>query len=65
MNQASGNNKLPKTARGQRTLDKLLQAAEIEFGDKGFHEAWYQRDQEPVGLSFRIQTYPMTLCNFF
>jgi AcrR family transcriptional regulator len=39
MNQVSGNNKLPKTARGKRTRDKLLQAAEIEFGDKGFHEA--------------------------
>ena len=39
MNQVSGNNKLPKTARGQRTRDKLLRAAEIEFGEKGFHEA--------------------------
>jgi AcrR family transcriptional regulator len=39
MNQVSSNNKLPKTARGQRTRDKLLRAAEIEFGDKGFHEA--------------------------
>jgi AcrR family transcriptional regulator len=29
----------PKTARGRRTRDKLLQAAEVEFGDKGFHEA--------------------------
>ena len=39
MNQVSGFNKVPKTARGKRTRDKLLQAAEIEFGDKGFHEA--------------------------
>ena len=39
MNQHSSNNKIPKTARGQRTREKLLQAAEIEFGDKGFHEA--------------------------
>lgn len=30
--------KTPKTARGRRTRDKLLQAAEVEFGDKGFHE---------------------------
>ncbi len=39
MNHISDNKKLPKTARGRRTRDKLLQAAEIEFGDKGFHEA--------------------------
>jgi AcrR family transcriptional regulator len=30
--------KMPKTARGLRTRDKLLEAAEIEFGEKGFHE---------------------------
>lgn len=39
MNQLSGNDKTPKTARGKRTRDKLLEAAEIEFGDKGFHSA--------------------------
>jgi len=39
MNQLSGKDKAPKTARGKRTRDKLLQAAEIEFGDKGFHVA--------------------------
>ena len=39
MNQVSTSSKTPKTARGKRTRDKLLQAAEIEFGDKGFHEA--------------------------
>jgi AcrR family transcriptional regulator len=39
MNQVSTNIKLPKTARGRKTRDKLLQAAEIEFGEKGFHEA--------------------------
>ena len=39
MNQLSINTKTPKTARGKRTRDKLLQAAEIEFGDKGFHAA--------------------------
>lgn len=39
MNQLSSNDKKPKTARGKRTRDKLLQAAEIEFGDKGFHAA--------------------------
>ena len=39
MNQLSGMDKTPKTARGKKTRDKLLQAAEIEFGDKGFHAA--------------------------
>jgi len=39
MNQVSDFDKEPKTARGRRTRDKLLQAAEIEFGEKGFHEA--------------------------
>ncbi len=39
MNQLSGNTKIPKTTRGKNTRDKLLQAAEIEFGEKGFHAA--------------------------
>lgn len=39
MNQVSSSNKVPKTARGKRTREKLLRAAEIEFGEKGFHEA--------------------------
>lgn len=39
MNQVSSSDKLPKTKRGRRTREKLLQAAEIEFGEKGFHEA--------------------------
>lgn len=39
MNQLSSNDKTPKTARGKRTRDKLLQAAEIEFGNRGFHSA--------------------------
>jgi AcrR family transcriptional regulator len=39
MNQVSSSRKTPKTARGKRTRNKLLDAAEIEFGEKGFHEA--------------------------
>jgi len=39
MNQVSTLDKTPKTARGKRTREKLLRAAEIEFGEKGFHEA--------------------------
>jgi len=37
MNQLSSNDKTPKTARGKKTRDKLLRAAEAEFGEKGFH----------------------------
>jgi AcrR family transcriptional regulator len=39
MNQVSSSDKLPKTARGKRTREKLLRAAEMEFGEKGFHES--------------------------
>jgi len=31
--------KSPRTARGRETLRKLLDAAALEFGEKGFHEA--------------------------
>ena len=31
--------KSPKTARGRRTLRRILDAAEIEFGARGFHDA--------------------------
>jgi len=37
MNQHSTSEKLPKTARGQKTREKLLRAAEVEFGERGFH----------------------------
>lgn len=33
------NGKAPKTERGRRTLRKLLDAAALEFGERGFHEA--------------------------
>ncbi len=39
MNQYSTSGKIPKTRRGRETREKLLQAAEIEFGERGFHEA--------------------------
>lgn len=39
MNQVSISKKIPKTARGKKTRDKLLQAAETEFGEKGYHDA--------------------------
>jgi AcrR family transcriptional regulator len=37
MNQDSTLTRLPKTERGRRTREKLLGAAEEEFGEKGFH----------------------------
>jgi AcrR family transcriptional regulator len=39
MNQVSTQGRVPKTERGRQTRDKLLEAAEIEFGEKGFHAA--------------------------
>jgi AcrR family transcriptional regulator len=36
MNQHSGSDKTPKTRRGRRTREKLLHAAEAEFGEKGY-----------------------------
>lgn len=39
MVQVSDTPRTPKTERGRRTRDKLLQAAEIEFGQKGYYEA--------------------------
>jgi len=34
-----GADKTPRTARGRKTLRALLDAAAIEFGERGFHEA--------------------------
>ncbi|MFC4347764.1 TetR/AcrR family transcriptional regulator [Kordiimonas lipolytica] len=31
--------KTPRTARGRKTQAKIIQAAEIEFGERGYHEA--------------------------
>lgn len=36
--QGASEGKAPRTARGQRTLRALLDAAASEFGEKGFHE---------------------------
>lgn len=37
--EAAGGDKAPRTERGKRTLRKLLDAAALEFGERGFHEA--------------------------
>ena len=39
MVQVSDSPRIPKTERGRRTRDKLLEAAEIEFSEKGYHAA--------------------------
>jgi AcrR family transcriptional regulator len=41
MNQVSSlaAGKKPKTARGEKTRARLLEAAEVEFGERGFHDA--------------------------
>lgn len=38
-NAAGTRDKTPRTERGRRTLRKLLDAAAVEFGERGFHEA--------------------------
>ncbi len=39
MNHYSTSNKIPKTRRGRETRNKLLDAAEKEFGERGYHDA--------------------------
>lgn len=53
MNQVSTLNptKKPKTKRGQRTQAKLLEAAEIEFGERGFHEAAISSITQRAGVA--------------
>lgn len=41
----------PKTARGRRTWVKLLDAAEKEFGERGFHDAAITRITENAGVA--------------
>jgi AcrR family transcriptional regulator len=36
---AADHDKTPRTRRGQRTLRAILDAATLEFGEKGFHDA--------------------------
>ncbi|MDJ0698387.1 MAG: TetR/AcrR family transcriptional regulator [Woeseiaceae bacterium] len=38
MVQVSSSGKDPKTSRGRKTRQRILDAAEAEFGEKGFHE---------------------------
>ena len=56
MNQDSTSRALPKTARGRATREKLLQAAEREFGARGFHA---------VGISDLTRTAGVALGTFY
>ncbi len=51
MNQVSSSNKIPKTSRGKLTREKLLRAAEVEFGEKGFHDAGVSGITQRAGVA--------------
>lgn len=51
--------KIPRTERGRRTLRKLLDAAAVEFGEKGFHEA------SITGITSRAETALGTFYTYF
>lgn len=51
MNQYSTSGKMPKTRRGRETREKLLAAAEFEFGERGFHEASISRITQRAGVA--------------
>ena len=51
--------KEPRTERGRKTLRKLLDAAAIEFGEKGFHEA------SITGITARAGTALGTFYTYF
>lgn len=51
MNQVSYYGRKPKTERGRKTRDRLLQAAEIEFGEKGFHDAGISGITQRAGVA--------------
>ena len=48
---AASGNKVPKTARGRRTLRQLLDAAAEEFGGRGFHEASISQITQRAGVA--------------
>lgn len=51
--------KAPRTARGQKTLDKILDAAIEEFGTNGFH------DSSIVGITARAKVALGTFYTYF
>ena len=51
--------KAPRTARGEKTLRKILDAALLEFGQKGFH------DSSIVGITSRAKVALGTFYTYF
>lgn len=51
MNQDSTSVKTPKTRRGRKTREKLLAAAEVEFGERGFHDAAISAITQRAGVA--------------
>src|SRR3954453_11703468 len=56
---AAGVGKTPRTARGERTLRKILDAAREEFGDRGFS------DSSIVGITQRAGVALGTFYSYF
>ena len=56
---AASKGKAPRTARGERTLRKILDAALLEFGQKGFHES------SIVGITSRAKVALGTFYTYF
>jgi AcrR family transcriptional regulator len=48
---AASDGKTPRTARGERTLRKILDAAAVEFGERGFHEAGITHITQRAGVA--------------
>ncbi len=49
--QSAANAKAPRTARGQRTVRLILDAAAAEFGERGYHEGSIARIAQRAGVA--------------
>src|SRR3546814_6982245 len=58
---AGGRGKAPRTERGRRTLRKLLDAAAVEFGEHGFHEASISAITRRAGTALRSEEHTSEL----
>src|SRR4030095_8761750 len=58
-NSPASKGKAPRTARGEKTLRKMLDAALLEFGQKGFH------DSSIVGITRRAKVALGTFYTYF
>ena len=51
---ATGVSKPPRTARGQRTLRKILDAAREEFGERGFSDSSIVGITQRAGVALAV-----------